>query len=68
MKTRGDSIIEYANAFKRENGNVEAATILYNKLEWLFSADHISREIKIRCISEEIENILFVSNTRRYLE
>lgn len=59
MKTRGEAISEYAVALKKEDGNMEVASILYEKLTWLFSGEHkMSEEMKIRCIAEEIDNIL----------
>lgn len=61
MKTRGEAILAYSEAFKRENGDREAAAILYQKMKWLFSSDFISEEIKIRCIAEEMDHILCAS-------
>lgn len=58
MKTRGQEISEYAEAFGRDKSNMEAARILYEKLEYVFSHKEMSKEMKIRCVAEEIDNIV----------
>lgn len=59
MKTRGEAINEYAEAFRKEDGNIAAARILHEKLTWLLSSERtMSEEMKIRCIAEEIEHII----------
>lgn len=58
MKTVGQSISEYAEAFRKENGNMEAARILHGKLENLYSIDGMREETIIRCIAEEIDHII----------
>ena len=68
MKSRSEVIEEYSDALTSENGNIEAAEILYARMEYLFSSDFISEEIKIRCIAEEIDNIICASNISRYTE
>lgn len=57
MKTRKDSIIEYANAFREDDGFMSAAAILYRTMEDLFSLD-VSEDLKIRCVAEQIDDIL----------
>lgn len=57
MKTRKDAIIEYANAFREDDGFMSAATMLYRAMEHLFSMN-VSEDLKIRCVAEQIDNIL----------
>ncbi len=61
MKSRSEAIKEYSDALMSENGDMEAAEILYKRMEWLFSADFISRKIKLLCIAEEIDDIICAS-------
>ncbi len=58
FKTRGESIDEYAEAFRQDAGNREAAKILFDKIEFLISAEFVNRETKILCLSQEIDNII----------
>lgn len=58
VKTRAQAIAEYADAFRKENNNIAAARILYGKLEQLFSSGRVDKEMKIRCIAEEIDHII----------
>lgn len=59
MRTRGEIIESYTEAFRKDSTCMEAARALYGRIGRLLSVGNgLSDETKVRCLAEEIDNIL----------
>lgn len=63
--TRGEAIKEYENALEKDSNLIEVASIFYKKILQLFSCECANEEMRIRCIAEEIDNILCANERGR---
>ncbi len=58
IKTVGDAISAYADAFREDDTGKKAAEILYDFVEMMESAKSLGRDQKIFCLAMEIDYIL----------